>query len=100
MSNASSAALDTTASALAAFLEVEQSVLDAVPTGLCVCGPDGRLRRYNAPAVALWELVGEQQRQAAMTLLAALIAQSLVSEAVGDDRASLGGAGAAGGRDD
>jgi len=54
MSNASSAALDTTASALAAFLEVEQSVLDAVPTGLCVCGPDGVLRRYNARAVALW----------------------------------------------
>jgi len=54
MSNASSAALSTTASALAAFLEVEQSVLDAVPTGLCVCGPDGLLRRYNARAVALW----------------------------------------------
>jgi PAS domain S-box-containing protein len=54
MSNASSAALDTTASALAAFLEVEQSVLDAVPTGLCVCGTDGRLRRYNARAVVLW----------------------------------------------
>jgi len=54
MSNASSAALNTTASALAAFLEVEQSVLDAVPTGLCVCGPDGLLRRYNARAVALW----------------------------------------------
>ena len=34
MSNASSAALDTTAHAWAAFLEVEQSVLDAVPTGL------------------------------------------------------------------
>ncbi len=54
MSDAPSAALDTTASALAAFLEVEQSVLDAVPTGLCVCGADGRLRRHNARAVALW----------------------------------------------
>jgi PAS domain S-box-containing protein len=54
MSNASSAALDTTASALAAFLEVEQSVLDAVPTGLCVCGADGLLQRYNARAVTLW----------------------------------------------
>src|SRR5689334_17030165 len=54
MSNAASAALDATASALAAFLEVEQSVLDAVPTGLCVCGRDGLLRRYNACAVALW----------------------------------------------
>jgi PAS domain S-box-containing protein len=54
MSNASSAALDTTAFALAAFIEVEQSVLDAVPTGLCVCDAEGLLRRYNARAVALW----------------------------------------------
>jgi hypothetical protein len=53
-----------------------------------------------APAVALWELVGEQQRQAAMALLAALIAQSVGGEAAGDDRASLGGAGARGGRRD
>jgi hypothetical protein len=58
------------------------------------------LAESPAPAVALWELVGEQQRQAAMVLLAALIAQTLVPEAVGDDRASLGGEGVAGGRDD
>jgi hypothetical protein len=57
------------------------------------------LAESPAPAVALWELVGEQQRQAAMVLLAALIAQSVAPEAVGDDRASLGGAGPAGGRD-
>jgi PAS domain S-box-containing protein len=54
MSNASSAALDTTASTLAACLEVEQSVLNAVPTALCICDADGLLRRYNARAVALW----------------------------------------------
>jgi hypothetical protein len=30
-----------------------------------------------APAAALWELVGEQQRRAAMALLATLIAQSV-----------------------
>jgi len=54
MSNATSARIDSTASGLAALLEVEQSVLDAVPTGLCICGPDGLLRRYNACAVALW----------------------------------------------
>lgn len=30
-----------------------------------------------APAAALWELVGEPQRQAAMVLLAALIAQTV-----------------------
>ena len=52
-----------------------------------------------APAVALWELVGEQQRQSAMTLLASLIAQTIAPEAVGDDRAALGGDGAAGERD-
>jgi hypothetical protein len=52
-----------------------------------------------APAVALWELVGEPERQRAMTLLAALIAQTVAPEAVSDDRASLRGAGAAG-RDD
>jgi hypothetical protein len=58
------------------------------------------LAESPAPAAALWELVGEQQRQAAMSLLAALIARTVTPEAVSDDRASLGGAGTAGGRDD
>lgn len=58
------------------------------------------LAESPAPVVALWELVGEQQRQAAMTLLAALIAQAVTPEAGGDDRTSLGGAGTPGGRDD
>ena len=53
-----------------------------------------------APAVALWELVGEQQRQRAMTLLAALIAQTVAPKAVGDELASVGGEGPAGERDD
>ena len=44
------------------------------------------LAESPAPAVALWELVGEQQRQTAMTLLAALIAQTVAPEAAGDDR--------------
>jgi hypothetical protein len=57
------------------------------------------LAESPAPAVALWELVGEQQRQAAMALLAALIAQTLAPEAAGDERVSLGGAGTVG-RDD
>jgi hypothetical protein len=52
-----------------------------------------------APAVALWELVGEPQRQQAMTLLAALIAQTIAPEAVSDERVSLAGASTAG-RDD
>ncbi|MBV8444480.1 MAG: hypothetical protein JOZ92_01040 [Candidatus Dormibacteraeota bacterium] len=56
------------------------------------------LAESPAPAVALWELVGEQQRQAAMALLAALIAQTVVPEA-GDERVSLGGTSATG-RDD
>ncbi len=47
------------------------------------------LAESPAPAVALWELVGEQQRQTAMVLLAALIAQAVAPGAVGDDRASV-----------
>ena len=58
------------------------------------------LAECPAPAVALWELVGAEQRQTALTLLAALIAQAVGGEAIGDELASLGGAGAAGGRDD
>jgi hypothetical protein len=58
------------------------------------------LAESPAPAVALWELVGEQQRQTAMALLAALIAQTVAPEAGSDDRAPLRGAGAGGGRDD
>ena len=38
------------------------------------------LAESPAPAVALWELVGEQQRQTAMSLLAAMIAQTVVPE--------------------
>ena len=38
------------------------------------------LAESPAPAVALWELVGEEQRQAAMVLLAALIARTVVGE--------------------
>jgi hypothetical protein len=58
------------------------------------------LAESPASAVALWELFGEQQRQSAMTLLTALIAQTVAGEAVGDEEvASLGGAGEVGGRD-
>jgi hypothetical protein len=38
------------------------------------------LAECPAPAAALWELVGDEERQTAMTLLAALIAQSVVGE--------------------
>jgi len=38
------------------------------------------LAESPAPAVALWELVGEEQRQTAMALLAALIAQTVAVE--------------------
>jgi hypothetical protein len=57
------------------------------------------LAESPAPAVALWELVGEQQRRAAMSFLALLIAQTIAPEAVGDERLSLPGAGTVG-RDD
>jgi len=57
------------------------------------------LAESPAPAVALWELVGEQQRQAAMSLLAVLIAQTLAPEAPGDERVSLAGTSAVGWHD-
>ncbi len=43
------------------------------------------LAESPAPAVALWELVGEQQRQAAMTLLTALIAQAIAEDSDQDE---------------
>lgn len=58
------------------------------------------LTEFPAPAAALWELVGAEQRRRAVTLLAALIAQAVGGEAIGDELPSLGGAGALGGRDD
>ena len=44
------------------------------------------LAESPAPAAALWELVGEQQRQTAMSLLAAMIAQTVVPGAASDER--------------
>lgn len=37
-----------------AFLNIEQSALDALPMGLCVCAADGDLIRYNRRATELW----------------------------------------------
>ncbi len=54
------------------------------------------LAESPAPAVALWELVGEFPRQSAMALLAALIAQTVVGEAAGDELATPGDADTAG----
>jgi hypothetical protein len=55
-----------------------------------------------APAAALWELLDEERRRSAMTLLSALIAQAVTGQAgaAGDETAPLRGAGAPGGRDD
>jgi hypothetical protein len=47
------------------------------------------LAESPAPAVALWELVGEEQRQTAMTLLAALIARTVAGEG-GEEEAAVG----------
>src|SRR6516225_2349543 len=47
----------------AAFTDIDQSALDAIPTGLCVCRSDGVLARYNQRAVELWgraPLVGDR----------------------------------------
>ncbi len=38
------------------------------------------LAESPAPAAALWELLGEEQRQAAMAMLAVLIAQAVAGE--------------------
>ena len=37
-----------------AFSDIDQSALDAIPTGFCVCRADGALVRYNKRAVELW----------------------------------------------
>ena len=42
------------------------------------------LAESPAPAAALWELLGEEQRRAATVLLAALIAQSVAGEEEAD----------------
>jgi hypothetical protein len=42
------------------------------------------LAQSPAPAAALWELIGEEQRRGAMALLAALIAQTVAGEADGE----------------
>jgi hypothetical protein len=54
-----------------------------------------------APAAALWELLDEERRRAAMTLLSALIAQAATGPAgeAGGEGAPLRGPGAPGGRD-
>jgi PAS domain S-box-containing protein len=36
------------------FAAIEQSALDAIPTGLCVCRADSSLIRFNARAAELW----------------------------------------------
>ncbi len=36
------------------FVAIDQSALDAIPTGFCVCAADGRLIRFNKRAVELW----------------------------------------------
>ncbi|HEY4736373.1 MAG TPA: PAS domain S-box protein [Xanthobacteraceae bacterium] len=37
-----------------AFSDIDQSALDAIPTGFCVCRADGALVRYNKRAAELW----------------------------------------------
>jgi hypothetical protein len=43
------------------------------------------LAESPAPAVALWEVVGEEQRETAMALLAALIAQTVAGVRDGEE---------------
>jgi PAS domain S-box-containing protein len=39
---------------LDAFKDIDQSALDAIPTGFCICRADGGLARYNRRATELW----------------------------------------------
>ena len=59
------------------------------------------LAESPAPAVVLWELVGEAERRAAITQLSALIAEAVVGPVVEPPReqALPPGAGASGGLD-
>ena len=41
-------------SAYEALLAADQIVLDAMPTGVCICSPDGIITRFNQRAAALW----------------------------------------------
>ena len=41
-------------SALDTFNEIDQTALDAIPTGFCVCLVNGALVRYNRRAVEIW----------------------------------------------
>jgi len=43
------------------------------------------LAESPAPAAALWELLGEEQRQAALAQLATLIAQTVADEETGGE---------------
>jgi PAS domain S-box-containing protein len=54
MSEVSRPGIPSSSCGLNAFLAIEQSALDAVPTGLCVCRSDGALLKYNRRAVELW----------------------------------------------
>jgi PAS domain S-box-containing protein len=44
----------STKQGFAAFINIDQSALDAIPTGFCICWSDGTLARYNRRAVELW----------------------------------------------
>src|SRR5580658_7504426 len=44
----------STALGLDAFVGIDQRVLDAIPSGFCVCRTDSGLVRYNRRAVELW----------------------------------------------
>ena len=39
---------------LESLLDVEQSVLDALPIGIFACDADGRILRVNRTAILLW----------------------------------------------
>ena len=58
------------------------------------------LGESSVAATVLWELVGSEQRQTAIALLAALIARTVAPGVVNDELASFLGASAVGGGGD
>jgi hypothetical protein len=58
------------------------------------------LGESSVAATVLWELVGSEQRQTAIALLAALIARTVAPGEADDELASVPGASAVGGRGD
>jgi PAS domain S-box-containing protein len=53
MSSVQSLSESLALSGYSTLLTIDQAVLDAIPTALCICAADGLVKRFNAPAASL-----------------------------------------------